>query len=156
MLRVYRQWIIDMPASKEILKKSKSLSLLKFNSGSEKSSLELMVSRPLPCKFLTKVQGWLGIHIWKLSESSLDWVDFGDDVIFRNSRLSFPESKLALMGSNLCKGYNHGFYIKRDIWMLIFLYLTYWTYYCYYHSDLQIWVDSLWIASIAYWSWWMP
>ena len=85
-----------MPASKEILKKSKSLSLLKFNSGSEKSSLELMVSRPLPCKFLTKVQGWLGIHIWKLSESSLDWVDFGDDVIFRNSRPTFPEVKLTL------------------------------------------------------------
>ena len=38
---------------------------------------------------------WLGIYIRELSESSSNLIDFDDDVILRNSRLSFPESKLA-------------------------------------------------------------
>ena len=54
-----------------------------------KSSLEYVVSRPLSGKSLTKVEGWHEICIRELSESSSDWFDFDDDVIFRNSRPAF-------------------------------------------------------------------
>ena len=61
-----------------------------------KSSLVFVVIRALSGRSLYRVDGWYGIYIRELCKSSSDWFDFDDYSIFRNSRLSFPESKCSL------------------------------------------------------------
>ena len=55
-----------------------------------------MISRPLSSKSLKSAEAFARIYIWELSKSSSYWVDFCDDVIFGNSRLSSPESNFTL------------------------------------------------------------
>ena len=62
---------------------------LKANLDSRKSGLEFLTALAhykIPIDF--RGLSWR-MSVWK----AFDWIDFDDDVIFRNSRLSFPESR---------------------------------------------------------------